>query len=93
MANPSKNDAVMAYRNGKPLLLGTTQPATIADMGAITAYTAHASGAVAVTSNAATDLDTTAAALATLVTEVATMRTKLNSVLAALESHGLTADA
>lgn len=37
MANPSKHDAVMAYRNGKPLLLGTTQPAHIAN-----AETAHA---------------------------------------------------
>lgn len=47
---------------------------------ATTAYTAHASGAVAVTSNAATDLDTTAAALATLVLEVAA----LEAVIAAL---------
>lgn len=31
MANPSKHDAVTAYRNGEPLLLGTTQPAHIAD--------------------------------------------------------------
>lgn len=57
-----------------------THDDTLADgltVGAITAYSAHASGAVAVTSNAATDLDTTAAALATLVTEVTTMRANL----------------
>lgn len=42
--------------------------------GAITAYTPHASGAVPVTSAAATDLDTTAAALDTLNAEVAALR-------------------
>lgn len=41
---------------------------------AITAYSAHASGAVAVTSNAATDLDTTAAGLATAVSELTALR-------------------
>lgn len=41
---------------------------------AITGYTPHASGAVPVTSNAATDLDTTAAALDTLVSEVTALR-------------------
>lgn len=41
---------------------------------AITNYTAHAAGAVTVTSNAATDLDTTAAALATLENEVTALR-------------------
>jgi hypothetical protein len=56
--------------------------AAVADVGAITAYTAHASGAVAVTSAAATDLDTTAAALATLRGEVASMRTQVNLLLA-----------
>jgi predicted RecA/RadA family phage recombinase len=39
------------------------------------AYSAHASGAVAVTSNAATDLDTTAAAVANLRSVVATLVT------------------
>jgi hypothetical protein len=48
--------------------LTATAPASI------TNYTAHASGAVAVTSNAATDLDTTAAALATLENEVTALR-------------------
>lgn len=41
---------------------------------AISAYTAHAAGAVAVTSNAATDLDTTAAGLATAVSELTALR-------------------
>lgn len=77
---------------------GTVSPAV---------YTAHASGAVTVVSNASTDLDTTAAALAILVTEVityeaaikalivdvASMRTAVNSVLDVLENHGLMADA
>ena len=50
------------------------QPATA---WTLTAYTAHASGAVAVTSNAATDLDTTAAALDTLQAEVAALKVVL----------------
>lgn len=41
---------------------------------AITNYTAHTSGSTPVTSNAATDLDTTAAALATLENEVTALR-------------------
>lgn len=41
---------------------------------AITEYTPHASGGTTVTSNAATDLDTTAAALNTLVDEVQALR-------------------
>lgn len=57
-----------------------THDDTVADgltVGAITAYSAHSSGGTTVTSNAATDLDTTAAALATLVAEVTTMRTDI----------------
>ena len=45
------------------------------------AYSAHAAGAVAVTSNAATDLDTTAAALATLRGEVATYETAISNLI------------
>ena len=59
-----------------------------ADLSAPTAYSAHASGATAVTSNAATDLDTTAAALATLRGEVDTMTTKINNLLAKLRTAG-----
>lgn len=51
---------------------------------AITAYAAHAAGAVAVTSNAATDLDTTAAALATLVTEVTDLASDTDAASTAL---------
>lgn len=43
----------------------------------LTAYTPHASGATPVTSNAATDLDTVAAALDTLQSEVAALKTIL----------------
>lgn len=79
-----------------------SQQAAVADVSAATAssqsYTPHASGAVTVTSNAATDLDTTAAALDSLVDEfnlaladIADMRTKLNSLLAKLRTHGLIA--
>jgi hypothetical protein len=55
------------------------------DGGAVavpTAYTAHASGAVAVVSEAATDLDTTAAALKTLRDEVA-------ALIVVLQANGL----
>lgn len=79
--------------------------ATASNPAAPTAYSAHAAGAVPVTSNAATDLDTTAAALATLVTEVGTyetaisalivdvasIRTQLNALLAKLRTHGIIA--
>ena len=68
-----------------------SQAANVADASAPTAYSAHASGATAVTSNAATDLDTTAAALATLRGEVATLTTKFNAVLASLEAAGFMA--
>lgn len=54
---------------------------TTSGTAAPTAYSAHASGAVAVTSNAATDLDTTAAALATLVTEVTAYENELSDVV------------
>ena len=91
------------------------QQSNIADPAAITAtnpdaptaYTAHSSGSTPVTSDAATDLDTTAAALETLRDEVATyetaisalvadvteLRTAIVAIIAALEAHGLTADA
>lgn len=45
-----------------------------------TAYTAHAAGATTVTSNAATDLDTTAA-------QVVILTTKVNAILAALREN------
>ena len=113
MPNPNKQDSLLATKGDKPLL--TEQQANVADAAAATAvnpsapaaYSAHATGAVAVLSNAATDLDTTTAALATLRGEVATyeiaisalivdvglLRVAVNSVNAALEAHGLTSDA
>ena len=47
-----------------------------------TAYTAHSSGATGVTSDAATDLDTTAA-------QVAVLTTTVNAMLTALRENGL----
>jgi hypothetical protein len=104
MANPTAVDSekIMDYSGltfrVAGLEIGTTpvlqaQGANIADHAAPTAYTAHASGGVTVTSNAATDLDTTAAALKTLRDEVATVVTKLNAVITALEDAGILADA
>ncbi len=77
--------------------------ATATDPAAPTAYSPHAAGAVPVTSNAATDLDTAAAALKTLRDEVATyegvisdlitdnadIRTQLNLALASLRAANL----
>ncbi len=77
--------------------------ATASNPSAPTGYTPHASGVVAVTSNGATDLDTTAAALDTLIDEVVTyetaisaliidvadIRTQLNDFLAKARTHGI----
>lgn len=52
-----------------------------ANTTATTAYTAHASGAVAVTSNGATDLDTTAAALKVLRDEVAAYELEISNLV------------
>lgn len=82
----SKMAAPTASRQGP-----VYQAAARADHAAITAYTAHASGAVTVTSNAATDLDTTAAALETLVDEVTTLRAAFNDLLAKLRTAGVLA--
>lgn len=54
---------------------------TATSPAAITAYTAHAAGAVPVTSNAATDLDTTAAGLATAVSELTALRATVDTVV------------
>lgn len=67
------------------------QGAAVADGSAPTAYSAHSSGATPVTSNAATDLDTTAAALETLRDEVATLTTKVNAILASLRTSKIIA--
>ncbi len=75
------------------------------DIIEITGYTPHASGAVAVVSESETDLDTTAAAVNTLVDESASMASQLadmtsqltevkdilNTVLQMLRDHGIIA--
>lgn len=76
-------------RGADGVAVNITRQATEADPAAITAYSAHAAGATAVTSNAATDLDTTAAALATLRGEVNTLRTTVVNILAKLEAAGV----
>ncbi len=79
---------------------GGTANNTVAAVVAPTGYTAHGSGATAVTSNAATDLDTTAAALATLEDEVTTavgtindncadLTAKVNQLIDDLEDLGI----
>ena len=50
-----------------------------ANIAAAAAYTAHDSGATAVTSDAATDLDTTAAAVAALTIKVNALITALKA--------------
>ena len=79
-----------AYQIGGVQVVGE-QGAAESDPGAVTPYTPHSTGAVPVTSNAATDLDTTAAALATLEDEVAALRVTVVSLLAKLRTHGLIA--
>ncbi len=68
------------------------------DITAITEYTPHATGAVAVLSEASTDLDVTAAALDALVDEVTSLgseltdvKDQLNTVLQMLRDHGIIA--
>jgi hypothetical protein len=55
--------------------------ATASSASAPAAYSAHSSGATAVTSNAATDLDTAAAALEALRDEVAALTTQFNALV------------
>ena len=75
----SNKEAILrAYGLGIPTSLA------ISDASAPTAYSAHASGGTTVTSNAATDLDTTAAALETLRDEVAALTVIVNAILAEL---------
>jgi hypothetical protein len=90
MAQPTDAQSHLYDRNDNPMI--ADQQAAITAAVAPTPYTAHASGAVPVTSNAATDLDTVAAALATLEDEVALIVTSLNLVIDRLEAHGLVAD-
>jgi ABC-type transporter Mla subunit MlaD len=88
------NDPELApYFNflGKVLHDLTRVQAAIEDANDITGYVPHNSGAVTVVSNAATDLDTTAAALTTLVVEVDDIKTQLNELLQALRNHGIIA--
>ncbi len=73
------DDNVLQDASGNQLL-GAQQAAE----ANATAYTAHASGGTTVTSNAATDLDTTAA-------QVAILTTTLNSLLVKLRTHGIIA--
>jgi hypothetical protein len=61
---------------------GVAAALTAANPAAITEYTPHAAGGTTVTSNAATDLDTTAAALNTLVDECQAMETEVSALVA-----------
>jgi hypothetical protein len=75
MANPSKDQSLLADKNDKPLI--TTQQANIAD--AKVDYADDGS---------ADDLDTDAKRVAA----ANATNTTINSILAVLEAHGLTAD-
>jgi hypothetical protein len=90
MAQPNASEAKLADSTDNPQI--GEQGAAITASPAIAAYSAHASGAVAVTSNGATDLDTTAAALEALRDEVALITTAVNACVSALEAQGLIAD-
>lgn len=67
-------------------LLYQRENTAVADASAISAYSPHLSGAIPVTSVAATDLDTTAAAVDTLRDEVAALQVTVNALLASLRT-------
>ena len=71
-----------AYTQAYSTAARTVPDATVVDPAAPTAYTALASGAVAVVSAAAEDLTTTSAALKTLRDEVATYKTAISALVA-----------
>lgn len=90
MAQPNARDSKLADSLDNPQI--AERGASLTAITAPTNYAAHASGAVAVVSNAATDLDTTAAALDTLEDELTVLVTRFNSLIERLEAHGLIAD-
>lgn len=90
MTQPTEAQSHMVDRSDNPMI--NDQQAAITATPSITNYTAHASGATTVTSNSATDLDTTAAALATLEDEVTSLAAVVTEIVNTLELHGLVAD-
>lgn len=91
MANPNKWDAVTADKTGKPLL--STRQATIADPAACAAMTATLSGVDTGTDMTAAQAATIVADLLALKTAVDANNAAIDSLIAALDAHGLTADA
>ena len=88
MANPRKDVALVADKSGDPVL--SDRQANVADPGAITGITnALVAQAVAVLSEAATDLDDAYVSLALLEDEVTAMRVTVVAILDVLEAHGL----
>jgi len=88
MANPNKHNTQLADASGDGMI--ADRQALISDPGAITNITAAATGqAVAVLSEAATDLDDAYASLALLEDEVTAMRVTVVAILDLLEAHGL----
>ena len=66
--------------------VSTTKAAHVADAAVITAFTPPATGgSVTVVSESEDDLDTVAAALDNLVSEVTALRATVNSIIGALE--------
>ena len=87
MATLKKANSQMADKSGDALM-GQRQ-ANVADPGAITGITAALAGqAVAVLSEAATDLDDAYTSLALLEDEVTAMRVTVVAILDVLEEHG-----
>jgi len=70
-----------AYTQTYTTATKTHSAPTAVNPAAVTEYTPHASGVTAVTSNAGTDLDTTAAALNTLVDECQVLETELSAAI------------
>lgn len=79
--NVTPTTRASAYTQTYATATKTHSNPTAANPAAITEYTPHASGAVPVVSAGATDLDTTAAALNTLVDECQALETEVSALV------------
>jgi len=91
MANPSKEVCLLADAGDNPLI--AARQATIADPAAMAAITTDPTGVDTGTDMTAAQAAQIEADLAAIKTAVDANNAAIDSVLAALEAHGLVADA
>lgn len=96
MANPSKQESMLADKNDKPMI--TTQQATVADAGAVTTVGSNTGTAAAGLSLIGDTSSANQAAalmndLVALQEDISALRTQVVAMNAVLEAHGLSADA